>query len=385
MIPFYSKRNQVYGVLWHGRAAVEKHFTDLEDWRRECGRYTALGGRVGLPEVLDSAPGLLITGYCPQPTLLEVLEGQERSGFSPEPWRALAGWLLRCHTLCGELPADGNLRNFLWQGAAGTVIGLDLEGLRPCSAALCGAELAASLLTYRPADTPVKRRAAGLLAEALKTPALAVEQSRRRLEFRRKGREAGELGGIILAGGASRRMGRDKAGLTLLGKTFLQRQVEKLRALGILDLMISGPADTAEPGVRVVPDIFPARGPLGGLHACLRSAHCPRCLVLSVDVPLVPLSGLAHLCQTHRGGATVLRHRGKQEPLVAVYDSDTAKVIQPLIEKGSAPVRSLEGRVPWSCFDYLGPEDLLMNCNTPADLAQLNGVAEAYQACGLPL
>jgi len=385
MIPFYSKRNQVYGVVWHGRAAVEKHFTDLEDWRRESERYAALGGRLEIPQVLDSAPGLLVTAYCPQPTLLDVLEGQEGSGFSPEPWEALAGWLLRCHALCGELPMGGNLRDFLWDGGAGCVIGLDLEEYRPCDPALCGAELAASLLTYRLEETPVKRLAAGLLTEALGAPEAAVKESRRRLESRRREQKAGEFSGIILAGGASRRMGRDKAGLALLGKTFLQRQVEKLRALGIRDVMISGPDGMAVPGARVIPDVLPGRGPLGGLHACLQAARCPRCLVLSVDVPLVPVSGLAHLCRAHRSGVTVLRHGEKREPLIAVYDSDIARVIRPLIEGGGAPVRSLEGQVPWSCFDYLGPEELLMNCNTPEELAQLNELAEAYRACGLAL
>ena len=384
MIPFYSRRNQVYGVVRHGRGAVEKHFTDMDDWRRECGRYAALRGRLELPGVLDSAPGLLITGYCPQPTLLSVLEEQERCGFSPEPWRALADWLLRCNALCGELPADGNLRNFLWDAAVGRVIGLDLEDYRPYAVSSCGAEFAAALLTYSPADTSVKRQAAKVLADVLQVPANEVEESRRRLERRRARKQAEELSGIVLAGGASRRMGRKKAALTLLGKTFLQWQVEKLQALGIQDIMVSCPDRLEWPGIRTVPDVLPGRGPLGGLHACLGAAHCSRCLVISVDVPLVPVSGLAHLCRAHTSGATVLRHGGRQEPLIAVYDSKIAQTIQPLIEAGGVPVRSLAPRVPWHHFDYLGPQALLMNCNTPEELDQLSALAQAYRASGLP-
>lgn len=384
MIPFYSKRNQVYGVLWRGRAAVEKHFSDMADWRRETDRYAHLSTRLPLPGVLASEPGLLVTSYCPQPTLLAVLEQQESFGFSPEPWRALARWLSQCRALCGELPTNGNLRNFLWNESAGIVVGLDLEDYRPSSLLACGAEISAALLAYAPADTLVKQRAAEVLAADLRVPASAVEVSRQRLECRRAQKQVRHFSGIVLAGGASRRMGQSKAELNLLGKTFLQRQVEKLWALGIEDIMISGPDGLTYPGTRTVPDIFPGRGPLGGLHACLRSARCPRCLVLSVDAPLLPLSALLHLCRAHRTGAVVLRHGGRQEPLIAVYDSEIAQVIQPLIEAGSAPVCSLADRTQWGYFDYLGPEALLMNCNTPEELTQLSKLAVAYQASGLP-
>lgn len=385
MIPLYSKRNQAYAALWNGRAAVEKHFVDTAGWRRESGCYAALSGHLPVLEVLDSRPGLLVTAYSPHPTLLLVLEEQERTGFSPKPWLALAGWLARCHALCGMLPGDGDLRNFLWDAQSGAVTGLDLEEYRPCQPASCGAGLAAMILAYSPEDTPVKRQAAGLLSAALGVPDRAIAEARRRLAARRRGRMELEFSGIILAGGKSRRMGRSKAGLALLGRSFLQWQVEKLQALGIRDIMVSGPDSLAHPAARTVPDIFPGRGPLGGLHACLSAARAPRCLVASVDAPLVPAGALARLCRAHRAGATVLEHGGRQEPLLAAYDSSAAGCIQRLLEQGSAPVRSLEGHIPWASFQYLGPEELLLNCNTPEDLDRLAALAKAYRACGLPL
>ena len=105
-----------------------------------------------------------------------MLEEQERSGFSPVPWRALAAWLRRCGALCGQLPLDGNLRNFLWDGQQ--VLGLDLESFRAVSPAECGAAVAAALLTYKPADTAVKRAAAALLAVSA---LCALPASRRKL------------------------------------------------------------------------------------------------------------------------------------------------------------------------------------------------------------
>ena len=385
MIPLYSKRNQVYAVIYQGRAAVEKHFADAGDWERENALYAALKGTLAIPEVLHSEPGLMVTAYCPQPTLTAVLEGQERDGFFDRPWRALAKWIRRCHSLCGALPEDGNLRNFLWDPVGGEVTGLDLESFCHLTPDACGAGIAAALLSYSPAGTAVKKQAARVLAAQLQIADRAIQKEQERLLKRRRGATSEPFSAVVLMGGRSRRMGKDKAGLTLLGQTFLQLQVDKLKALGIEDIMVSGPGGGAIPDVRELEDELPRRGPLGGLYTCLRAAQNARCLVLSVDVPLIPGGALSHLCRRHRVGVTALRHRGKTEPLIAVYDSSVSQVIRPLIETDGAPVRAIEGRIPWNFFDCTGPEALLLNCNTPEDYAQLTATARAYQAHGLPL
>lgn len=177
----------------------------------------------------------------------------------------------------------------------------------------------------------------------------------------------GRLSGIVLAGGLSRRMGRNKAELCLNGKTLLQIQADKLLALGIEDLMLSGADCPALPGTRVVHDEFAGKGPLGGLHACLQAAKNPACLVLSVDVPLIPSETLARLCRAHRGGATVLRHGDLEEPLIGVYDRCVSGSISEMIGNGRYAVRDLRNTVRWNIFDYSGPEELLINCNTPED------------------
>ena len=265
---------------------MEKHFSSLEDWRREDALYALLGDLLPLPELLERRPGCLTLAFCPAPTLLAVMEEQERSRFSPVPWRALAAWLRRCAALCGQLPLDGNLRNFLWDGQQ--VLGLDLESFRAVSPAECGAAVAAALLTYKPADTVVKQAAAALLAAELEISDHAIAAAREALAARRSERRPRAFSGVVLAGGMSSRMGRSKPELLLRGKTLLQWQVEKLRRLGIADILISGSRCFWLPGTRTVPDILPQRGPLGGLHACLDQAENSRCVVLGVDTPLVP-------------------------------------------------------------------------------------------------
>lgn len=368
MIPFYSKRNQVYPTVWNGEKAVEKHFLTHEDWAAEMAAYRAFSGGLPCPQVLHAAPKLLVTAFCPFPTLLEELERQEVQGFSPAPWVALSEWLTLCHERFDCLPAEGNLRNFLWDAENGQILGLDFEGFRSATLSEYGAVLAAGLLEYDPADTPVKRLAAALLMEKTGTSERAACSAGEMLRKQRLQKSPRTFSGIILAGGLSRRMGCNKADLILGGKTLLEHQVEKLRALGINDIILSG-ADCLEiAGTRIVPDIYTQRGPLGGLHACLQATEYPQALVLSVDVPLVPLSALNHLCRAHTAGVTVLRHGEKQEPLIGVYDSILSDGIAELIAEKSASVRELAQIAPWTCWDYLGPEELLHNCNTPMDM-----------------
>ncbi len=189
--------------------------------------------------------------------------------------------------------------------------------------------------------------------------------------------QTGQFSAIILAGGKSTRMGQDKAGMKIGGVTLLEHQVEKVRALGIEDILLSGEGCPQLPGTRVVADELPDRGPLGGLYSCLRRAKTPHCLVLGVDVPLVPLSVLEQLCRAHTQGATVLYHKAGEEPLIGVYDAAAAEAIVPLIRDGSAPVRMLRRTLQWNPLFYTGPQELLMNCNTPQELAQAQLFLEA--------
>ena len=110
------------------------------------------------------------------------------------------------------------------------------------------------------------------------------------------------VSGIILAGGKSARMGIDKADLVLSGRTFLEIQTEKMKTVGVTDIMVSGWWRPL-PDVRYVEDMSAGVGPLGGLQACFAAAACEDCLVLSVDVPLIPVSVLTSLLEAHFTGS----------------------------------------------------------------------------------
>jgi len=385
MNDFFCKRNQVYPVLFNGQAAVEKHFERQEDWSRERKMYSTLGGKLALPRILNSQPGLLVLEYLPFPHLLAVLEKQERFGFDPAPWLTLGAWLETCKHISGKLPSDGNLRNFLWDAGAQQIIGLDLENYEAQLLENCAAAILAYIQEYTPKDTSVKHSIVELLSNRLGISKDRMDEARHDLLMRRKKQGRTPATGVILAGGQSRRMGQCKAALPLMGKTLLEWQVEKLIALGLDEVLISGPAELGLPGTHAVPDVYPQRGPLGGLHACLSTAQNPICLVVTVDMPLTPPQTLAQLCKRHNGGVTILVHGGKWEPLCAVYDSSLALAIPPLICEGGAPVRLLLKQAPTAWYKYRGPEELLVNCNTPSGYEDACGIVRRAAEQGLPL
>lgn len=189
------------------------------------------------------------------------------------------------------------------------------------------------------------------------------------------------VSGLVLAGGFSRRMGKNKAELDLCGMSFLQHQVHKLRRLGITDIVIAGYPHAAE-GCRCVPDIYPHRGPLSGIHAGLLAIREPRALVLAVDTPLVPEALLEELTERHRAGITAVSCGGETEPLIGVYDKTLAGACEALLQDGNSSLRALFRQVGVSTLEYTGDLRLLLNCNSPEDYKAL--IALSPQKRGVP-
>ncbi|MDQ3624825.1 MAG: molybdenum cofactor guanylyltransferase [Verrucomicrobiota bacterium] len=128
---------------------------------------------------------------------------------------------------------------------------------------------------------------------------------------------------LLLAGGQSRRMSRDKAGVVIDAIPLWQRQLALLQQLSPGELLISGKQDGpyVEAGVQVVLDDTPNLGPLGGIATALRRAQFRLVLVLAIDLPSMRASFLCELADAalaaDRG---IVPHDGNWfEPLAAVY------------------------------------------------------------------
>lgn len=93
--------------------------------------------------------------------------------------------------------------------------------------------------------------------------------------------------GFVLAGGESRRMGRDKALVEFAGERLVERALRILREARI-EARIAGAHADLEPFAPVIPDVEPCRGPLGGICAALAASAEQWAVFLPVDLPLLP-------------------------------------------------------------------------------------------------
>ena len=131
-----------------------------------------------------------------------------------------------------------------------------------------------------------------------------------------------ELSAVVLAGGESRRMGRDKAWLETGGQPLIRLAVEKVRSLGIREIFISGRPGEDYSALRcpVLLDLEPGFGPLGGLERGLHACASPFLLVLAVDLPRMTTLFLRKiLARCDRLTGVVPRLGSELEPLAAIY------------------------------------------------------------------
>jgi molybdopterin-guanine dinucleotide biosynthesis protein A len=126
---------------------------------------------------------------------------------------------------------------------------------------------------------------------------------------------------FILAGGKSTRMGADKAFVLLDGRTLLARALDLARSI-TSEVRIVGAASKFAAFAPVVEDQFSDCGPLGGIHAALRTSSTQLNVILAVDLPFASKELLQYLlgCAGNSSAAvTVPRAGGRWQPLCAVY------------------------------------------------------------------
>jgi molybdenum cofactor guanylyltransferase len=188
--------------------------------------------------------------------------------------------------------------------------------------------------------------------------------------------------GVILAGGQSRRMGRDKAAIVLGGVPVLERIATAMSPL-VERIRVIGDRVTDARGLEVQPDLEPGLGPLSGIHAALATATAGAVLVVGCDLPFVTASFLSGLCERLDDGAdaVVPRVSGRAVPVCAVYRTDCLDRLESSLArrelKAASFVTSLATR-------YVDDEELarldphavcLVNVNTPEDLERAQALA----------
>ena len=181
---------------------------------------------------------------------------------------------------------------------------------------------------------------------------------------------------FVVAGGESRRMGRDKALLPWGDVDLLDHAVARLRAVAGDVRILCGPERRyVERGLPVEPDVVLGAGPLAGVLTGLIAAPDRPGLFLAVDMPHVPVALLARLVERAESGDAVVpvSPRGP-EPLCAVYGPGCREPIRRRIAAGDFKMTAFwrEVRVlqmsPAEIGEFGEPTEMFRNLNTPNDL-----------------
>ena len=190
------------------------------------------------------------------------------------------------------------------------------------------------------------------------------------------------LTAVVFAGGASRRMGTDKALITTSdGSTWLERQVRLLRSLGLEVCVMSAHAThqrclSGWPGVTVQAEPWSPSGPLRALSCLLTADETQALLTLPVDMPALQVDALQALLDVWRrdeSRALVADDGQRLQPLLGVYPCSASN-------RAALDAELRDGQARW--FGWLQridhdtlrlPAQQLSNVNHPADLAALVG------------
>ncbi len=188
------------------------------------------------------------------------------------------------------------------------------------------------------------------------------------------------VGGFIMAGGASSRMGRDKAFIELDGEPLILRAAKLLEPIVGRATIVGPPERFSSLGLHTIPDDHPGFGPLGGIATALRATTHPWNLIMGCDLPFLTgdwLEFLIHRALESQADAVVPLSEHGAEPLCAMYQRRAGAKISAALEQG---VRKITTGLESLAIVNLAPEEwkpfdsgdlLFKNINTPDDYNEL--------------
>jgi len=201
--------------------------------------------------------------------------------------------------------------------------------------------------------------------------------------------------GIILAGGKSTRIGASKAQLKIGKGHLIDRVVDTLSQFTSSILIVTtedhaGMAESATRGARRVKDIYPGKGPLGGIYTGLMHAETSYSLVVGCDMPFLNCVLIQYMIDVASGFDAVAPKIGWMiQPLHAVYSKNCVPSIEALIREDQLQIIKLFNLVNTRFItekeiDQFDPDHLsFLNINTEGDLMKAEVLMGASPAQGL--
>ncbi len=191
-----------------------------------------------------------------------------------------------------------------------------------------------------------------------------------------------EISCIVLAGGKGLRLGRNKVSESIGNQSLLERVITRISSFksDIIVVTASGkpyPQFADRPRVKIVTDIYPGKGPLGGIYTGLVASNSFYNLVVASDMPFLNRDLLRYMIQLSPGFDVVTPRLGNLvETLHTVYSKSCVAPIERMFGQDNIKVYQLlplvrVRYVETEEFDRFDPEHLsLFNVNTEADLAK---------------
>jgi molybdopterin-guanine dinucleotide biosynthesis protein A len=188
-----------------------------------------------------------------------------------------------------------------------------------------------------------------------------------------------DLTAFVLAGGQSTRMGREKAMLELGGHTLLERALQLALTVAAEAIVVGSRGEFERYG-RLLEDVYPGQGPLGGIHAALWASPTDLNLILAVDTPFLEARFLEFLvAQARESGAVVTLPRTADgfHPLAAVYRRAFRETAEQALAEGRNKIDALFAEVETRVLEE---EELRRLAFAPAIFENLNTPEELERA-----
>lgn len=185
-----------------------------------------------------------------------------------------------------------------------------------------------------------------------------------------------KITGIILAGGKSQRMGTVKGMVPFRGRPLIDYAIGLLGEFSGEIMISANTSDYNDFGIKVVKDITPNIGPMGGIHSCLRESTTPVNIVLSCDMPFVTPEVIRHLLDHSRDALVTVPWYGNEhyEPLCGIYHKDSIPEMEKLIRQGNYKLPDLFKKIQVNRLEVnrehpvMNWPQIFFSINSPEDL-----------------
>ncbi|MBT7996711.1 MAG: molybdenum cofactor guanylyltransferase [Bacteroidetes bacterium] len=184
----------------------------------------------------------------------------------------------------------------------------------------------------------------------------------------------GKVNGIILCGGKSSRMGKDKGLLKFDGKSLMENAISILKPYADQIIICSNNTNYKQFNYPVIPDIIKDIGPAAGILTGLNYSNTDYNIVISCDTPFVDAALIDHLLLSHKSNfdATIPVHGQHVEPLVGIYSKNFLNSLNKNIKQNILKMnRILKDSINIQFVDMkdelLRNKNLFFNINTPSD------------------